>query len=82
MGDVIGILIIWNLFGFIIDIIWISLTDDLAPWDLCNPRYSYDYYYNVNWFGATIISLIYTAFCPVMAILYWFCVLCCVGRRN
>ena len=79
---IVSILFIWNLVGFIIDIIWSSLTDDLAPWELCNPCHSYDYYYNVNWFGALIISLIYTALCPVMAIIYWFCVLCCVGRKN
>ena len=79
---IIGILIIWNLVGFIIDLIWISLTDDLAPWELCNPRHSYKYYYSVNWFGALIISLIYTTLCPAMAVIYWFCILCSVGRRN
>lgn len=78
----IGALVIWNLVGFIIDIIWFALAEDLAPWDLCNPRYSYDYYCNVNWFGATVVSLIYTGFCPIMAIIYWFCVLCCIGREN
>ena len=77
----IGILVIWNIVGFFVTLIWSTLVDEYI-WSLCNPVNSYDCYYKVNWFGAAIISLIYTAFCPVLAIIYWFCVLCTVGRKD
>lgn len=77
----ISILIVWNLVGFFITLTWSVLVEE-AHWSLYNPVNSYDCYYKVNWFGAIVISLIYTALCPAIAIIYWFCVLCTVGRKG
>ena len=71
----------WSLIGLFICIPWIC--DKRADgWELCNPYYSYRYHTNVNWFGAIMLSLLYTAFCPIGAVCYWFYKLCTVGRRK
>lgn len=71
---------LWNLFGLAICIPW--LRDRYAEgWELCNPCYSYRYHKSVNWFGAIMLSLLYTALCPIGAVCYWFYKLCAVGRR-
>jgi hypothetical protein len=75
------ILFVWNLVGFFITLIWNVLVET-DGWELYNPYLSYDYHTSVNWFGAIIISLFYTALFPVGAICYWFYKLCTVGRRD
>lgn len=70
----------WYIFGFLIDIVW--LTNKYADgWELCNPYWAYQYHKGVNWFGATMLSLLFTALCPIGAVCYWFYKLCTVGRR-
>lgn len=76
----IAIFKVWNLFGLCICIPWAS-NRYAYGWELCNPYYSYKYYKSVNWFGAIMLSLLYTALCPIGAVCYWFYKLCTVGRR-
>lgn len=68
-----------NLLGSLICVLWggFAGTDG---WELCNPYWMH-VYYRVNWFGAIMLSLLYTALCPVGAICYWFYKICTVGRR-
>lgn len=70
----------WFLFGAVICIYW-SMEKYTDGWELCNPYYSYQYHKCVNWFGAIMLSLLYTALCPIGAVFYWFYKLCTVGRR-
>ena len=74
------IFVIWNAFGFVFCSIW-ALDKYADGWELCNPYYSYMYHESVNWFGAIILSLLYTVLCPIGAICYWFYKLCTIGRR-
>ena len=73
-------LICWFIFGLLIDIAWVinKYTDG---WELCNPYWAYQYHKGVNWFGATMLSLLFTALCPIGAVCYWFYKLCTIGRR-
>lgn len=80
IGNVI-FLIAMFLIGFIIDMNWMINNRHCDGLELCNPYWTYKYYKNVNWFGACMISLAFTAFCPPLAIIYWFYKLCTVGRR-
>lgn len=73
-------IILWNFFGTILCVLW-SFNKYTDGWELCNPYWAYKYYQNVNVFGAIIISLLYTAICPIGAVCYWFYKLCTVGRR-
>ena len=74
------LLALWQLIGCVICVAW-AQTMDANDWELCNPYWSYKYHYSVNWFGAVIISLIYTILCPFGALIYWLYKLCTVGRR-
>ena len=70
------------IFGFIITFfIWLMVDGKFLWWELFNPTDNY-YYFKVNWFGAIIISFIWTILCPIGAIIYWFCCLCVVGRKD
>lgn len=71
---------VWNFFGVFLCLLWIG-NKYADGWELCNPYYSYKFHKNVNWFGAIILSLVYTALCPLGAIVYWFYKLCTVGRK-
>ena len=66
--------------GFGICLIW-GIEKMTDGWELCNPYWVHVYHTSVNWFGAIFLSLVYTALCPVGAIIYWFYKLCTVGRR-
>ena len=79
IGTIIFLIFAWVV-GLIIDIIW-SCDKYCDGFELCNPYWTYKYYKNVNWFGACIISLTFTALCPPLAIIYWFYKLCTIGRR-
>lgn len=74
-------LLLWTFFGGAICIIW-SLEKDTDGWELCNPYWVYKYYKSVNWFGAIMLSLLYTVLCPIGAVCYWIYKLCTVGRRK
>lgn len=82
MMTTVGIIIaicIWNLVGLGICTAW-SVALQMDGLELCNPCWVYYIYQSVNWFGAIIISLVYTVICPIGAVCYWFCKLCTVGR--
>lgn len=74
------LLALYHFISFSICVAW-AQTMNADGWELCNPYWSYKYHYSVNWFGAIIISLIYTIFCPIGALIYWFYKLCTIGRR-
>jgi hypothetical protein len=74
------IVVAWNIGGLAVCIPW-ACNKYADGWELCNPYYSYECHENVNWFGATMLSLLYTALCPIGAACYWFYKLCTVGRR-
>ncbi len=81
MSDVLFItLLIWQVFGFIFCLVW-SIESYADGWELCNPYWAYKYHRSVNWFGAIVLSLVYTALFPIGAIIYWFYKLCTVGRK-
>ena len=48
-------------------------------WEFVNP-YWVHHYNRVNWFGACVVALFYSAICPVGTLCYWFYKLCTVGR--
>ena len=74
------IISIWLIVGIAIQITW-SNEKHADGFEICNPYWAYKYHKSVNWFGAFIVSLLYTALCPITAIFYWFYKLCTVGRR-
>lgn len=54
---------------------------DMADgWEFVNPIHIHKYN-KVNWFGTTIVALIYNALCPIGSVCYWFYKLCTVGRK-
>ena len=75
----------WSIFGSLIMLIsvaastgWLGLCEG---WEFVNPYYVYKYCKTVNWFGATMLALLYTAISPIGAVFYWFYKLCTVGRK-
>jgi hypothetical protein len=76
----VGALAIWNIGGVFLCLLWID-NKYADGWELCNPYYAYQYHKSVNWFGAIMLSLVYTVLCPVGAVCYWVYKLCTVGRR-
>ena len=81
MIDTIIILIFAWCVGFVIDFCWVSDNKYCYGLELCNPYWAYKYYKNVNWFGACVVSLAFTALRPPLAIIYWFYKLCTIGRK-
>ena len=77
---IIGSILFWNIIGLMICIGWgvIQCADGL---EIFNPYWSHCYHMSVNWFGAIMLSLLYTVLCPIGAICYWFYKLCTIGRR-
>lgn len=78
--ELISVIVIWQIFGLIPCICWIS-NARASGWELCNP-YWYHRYYQVNWFGAIMGSLVYTLCCPACAVIYWFYKICTFGRSK
>lgn len=70
---------IWTLLGGTGCATW-AQNKNVEGWELCNPYWAHHYYTSVNWFGAIMISLVYTILCPLGAVCYWFYKLCTVGR--
>ena len=71
--------IVHSLIGAIFCVLWVC-NAGADGWELCNPYWMH-VFYRVNWFGAIMLSLLYMALCPIMAICYWFYKICTVGRR-
>lgn len=72
--------VLWMIFGTAICGRW-AIHKYTDGWELCNPYWAYHYHKGVNWFGAIVLSLLYTILCPIGAICYWFYKLCTIGRR-
>lgn len=80
-----GIIFAWSLVGVFILMIAQGIQTRGAivmadGWEFVNPVHIYKYN-KVNWFGAIIVALIYSALCPIGAVIYWFYKLCTVGRK-
>ena len=80
MNKIIGILFLWNLFGFLflygMKIIAASanLTGAVGEsegFEFINPLFIYKHN-KVNWFGALVIALFYSMLCPIATLFYWF----------
>ena len=56
-----------------------------SPFAYLNPVWIYENY-NVNFFGAFILMLLFNLTCPVVTIIYWFCkfikFICTVGKKS
>ena len=84
IGAIIGIIVAWQVLGFMAHILiacfgaeHIDYADGL---EYLNPVYIHKQV-RVNWFGAIMITLFYTALCPFAAVCYWFYKLCTVGAK-
>ena len=77
------LLIIWNFFGFVI-LAAIKeggtggVIEYTKGWGFVNP-WCVKKYNNVNWFGAFIVAMIYSTFCPIATIIYWLYMACTAG---
>lgn len=78
--EIIWGIVAWNVLGILPCAVW-GCDRYTDGWELCNPYWAYQYHKKVNWFGAIMLSLFYTALCPIGALCYWFYKLCTVGRR-
>ena len=72
--------LIWTIVGGIVCVMW-GYNKNTEGWELCNPRWTYRYHTSVNWFGALVLALVYTVFCPAGALCYWFYKICTIGRK-
>lgn len=73
-------IVAWNLTGLITQFfIGINCYQDAI--EFCNPCVVYKYNKRVNWFGALVLSLMYSALSPLGTTIYWFYKLCTVGRK-
>ena len=78
---VIFALFAWSVIGSLgVGMIIVSIFLEGNMWDIMNP-YRVRQNANVNWFGATVISLLCTILSPFWALCYWFYFLCTVGRK-
>jgi hypothetical protein len=57
-----------------------GVFDKTEGFEYVNPIYIYKYNH-VNWFGAIVVAIIYSAICPLGTIGYWCYKLCTVGRK-
>ena len=65
----------WNVVGFII-----ALTSmDSIGFEYVNPCWIYRHYH-VNYFGATLLFIVFNLLCPIASFCYWFYKICTVGR--
>ena len=56
-------------------------VDNASGVEFVNPCFIYRKV-RVNWFGASVLALIYTVLLPMPAIVYWFYKLCTFGRKD
>ena len=80
IDTIIALIFVWGI-GLAIDISLIARNKYCDGFELCNPYWAYKYCKKVNWFGACVVSLIFTVLCPPAAAIYWFYKLCTWGRR-
>ncbi len=83
--EIICIILGYNILGLIILLFGKMYSEcgalDMANgFEFVNPIHIYKYN-KVNWFGAFMVALLYTALCPIGAIAYWFYKACTVGRE-
>ena len=84
IGVIIGAIIAWQGLGFMAYILIGCCGADHIKYadgvEFLNPIYIHKQV-RVNWFGAIMLMLFYTALCPLAAICYWFYKLCTVGAK-
>lgn len=68
----------WNFVGLIW---WAPMTRKYHFRDLLNPVKVYKKF-EVNWFGAILVSILNNLICPIVSIYYWICFICTVGRND
>jgi hypothetical protein len=73
------ILFIWNFLGGFA--VWAIADWNFLELNIMNPYRVYQSNSTVNWFGATMISLLCAILFPIGALCYWFYFLCVVGRK-
>ena len=74
------LLIVWQLIGGFVCLVWGNSVCIRTPFEIFNPVYSYRIHFSVNYFGAIMLSLLATVLCPVFAVCYWFYKLCTFKR--
>ena len=74
------IFLIWNVFGML-GCGTIACYFGAQGMEIANPRRCYELS-KMNWFGATVVSLIYNLLCPIGAVCYWIYWLFTVGRKE
>lgn len=84
IGAIIGIIIAWQVLGFMAYGLITSFGAEHIEYanglEFLNPIYIHKHA-RVNWFGAIMLMLFYTVLCPLAAICYWFYKLCTVGAK-
>lgn len=85
MIALIAVIVCWSIFGALFRGLFadcsIGAFGIADGFEFVNPVFIYKYN-NVNWFGAIIVSLVYSLICPIGTVCYWFYKLCTVGRKN
>ena len=71
---------VWSLVGLFAQVL-IGMNCCQDSIEFCNPCVVYKYNKSVNWFGALVLSLLYSVLSPLGTTIYWFCKLCTVGRK-
>lgn len=89
-GDLIILLIFWNIIGLIIAFVGPLESNSEGAFGLArgfefvNPIFIYKHN-RVNWFGAIMVCLVYSLICPIVTICYWvykfIYFICTVGRK-
>ena len=79
--DWVNLIFVWNLFGFFV---CVAIADmyHVQDWNIANPVKCYKICTNLNIIGALLMSALYNILCPVGSVIYWFCWLCTVGRKE
>lgn len=74
-----GALFVWSSLGVMIAGVF-EMFPDADGFNYVNPIWIYKHY-NVNYFGAALIFILYNLICPIGSICYWLYKLCTVGRK-
>ena len=80
IGEIIGLIFIWNIIGFIC-ILYPAAKWQTEGFEVLNPKIIY-YNVKVNWFGCFWLTLLFNLLCPIITICYWFYKLCTIGRKD
>lgn len=82
MLEIILTAIIWSFLGGIILALIADYNKTLRNCensDFFSPLWIYNNY-NVNWFGAIMLCLLFNILCPIWSVGFWFYKLCTIGR--